>query len=54
MKRYPIKIDLTDIGWEGVNWIHLAQDKTRVGSYEHGDEPSAYIKDGEVDSLSDR
>jgi hypothetical protein len=22
-----IRIDLTDIGWEGVNWIHLAHDR---------------------------
>jgi hypothetical protein len=22
-----IKIDLTGIGWEGVEWIHLAQDR---------------------------
>jgi hypothetical protein len=21
------KIDLTEIGWEGVNWIHLVQDR---------------------------
>jgi hypothetical protein len=24
-----IKIDLRDIGWEGVQWIHLAQDRER-------------------------
>jgi hypothetical protein len=22
-----IKMDLRDIGWEGVDWIHLAQDR---------------------------
>jgi hypothetical protein len=22
-----IRIDLREIGWEGVNWIHLAQDR---------------------------
>jgi hypothetical protein len=22
-----IRMDLREIGWEGVNWIHLAQDK---------------------------
>jgi hypothetical protein len=22
-----IKMDLTEIGWEGVEWIHLAQDR---------------------------
>jgi hypothetical protein len=24
-----IKMDLTEIGWEGVEWIHLAQDRDR-------------------------
>jgi hypothetical protein len=24
-----IKMDLRKIGWEGVNWIHLAQDRNR-------------------------
>ena len=24
-----IKIDLNDIGWEGMNWIHLAQDRDK-------------------------
>jgi hypothetical protein len=24
-----IRIDLTEIGWEGVNWMHLAQDRNR-------------------------
>ena len=24
-----IKIDLEEIGWEGVNWIYLAQDRNK-------------------------
>jgi hypothetical protein len=24
-----IRVDLKDIGWEGVDWIHLAQDRDR-------------------------
>jgi hypothetical protein len=24
---YNIKMDLTDIGWDGVDWIYMAQDK---------------------------
>jgi hypothetical protein len=24
-----IKIDLREIGWEGMNWIHLAQDRNQ-------------------------
>jgi hypothetical protein len=22
-----VKIDLTEIGWEGVDWMHMAQDR---------------------------
>jgi hypothetical protein len=25
-----VKMDLKDMGWEGVNWIHLAQDRDRL------------------------
>jgi hypothetical protein len=39
-----IKMDLGDIGFGDVDWIHLAQ---VVGSCEHGDEPSGSIKCGE-------
>jgi hypothetical protein len=24
-----IRVDLREIGWEGVNWIHLVQDRNR-------------------------
>jgi hypothetical protein len=36
-----IKMDLTEIGRELVEWLHLAQDR-RIGTgcCEHGDEPS--------------
>jgi hypothetical protein len=27
--EYGIKMDLRDIGWGGVEWIHLAQDRDR-------------------------
>jgi hypothetical protein len=27
-----IKMDLREIGWEGVEWIHLAQDRDRFGA----------------------
>jgi len=26
-----IEMDLKKIGWEGVDWIHLAQDRTNSG-----------------------
>jgi hypothetical protein len=38
-----IKIDLREIGWDGVDWIGLAQD-----SCEHGNEPPGSIKCWEV------
>lgn len=25
--EYNIRMDLQEIGWEGVDWIHLAQDR---------------------------
>jgi hypothetical protein len=40
-------MNLREIGWEGVDWIHLAQVGTVAGSYELGNEPSGSIKDGE-------
>jgi hypothetical protein len=44
-----IKIDLREIGRDGVNWIDLAQDKDQWGgSCEHGDEPSGFLKCWEV------
>jgi hypothetical protein len=36
-----IKMDLRDIGWDGRNWIELAQDRDLC---EHGDEPSGSLK----------
>jgi hypothetical protein len=33
-----IRMDLREIGWEGVKWIHLAQDS------EHGNEPSGSLR----------
>jgi hypothetical protein len=35
-----IRMGLSEIGWEGVDWIHLA------GSCEHGNEPSGSIGGG--------
>jgi hypothetical protein len=39
-----IKMDLREIGWGGMDWIDLAQDRLVDGSYEHCNEPSASIK----------
>jgi hypothetical protein len=45
---------LRHIGWEVVDWMHLAQDRPVVGSCEHGNKPSGSISGGEfLDSLSD-
>jgi hypothetical protein len=40
-----IKMDLRGIGWDGMEWIDLVQDKRPVeGCCEHGNEPSGSIK----------
>jgi hypothetical protein len=43
-----IKVDLREIGWDGVDWIHMAQDMTVEGSCEYGNEPSGTMKSWEV------
>jgi hypothetical protein len=40
-----IEMDLREVGWGGMDWINLAQD--RDSSCVHGDEPSGSIKCGE-------
>jgi hypothetical protein len=40
-------MDLQEIGWEDMNWIHLGQDRDKAGSCEqHHNEPSDSIKCG--------
>jgi hypothetical protein len=44
-----IKIDLQEVGWRGMDWIDLAEDRDRWGdTCECGDEPSDSIKCGEL------
>jgi hypothetical protein len=43
-----IKIELRGIGWGVMDWIHLAQDRDRWRSCEHGNEPSGSIKCWEI------
>jgi hypothetical protein len=38
-----IKKDVRGIGWDGVDWIDLAQDGPVEGPCEHGDEPSGSL-----------
>jgi hypothetical protein len=33
-----LKINLREMGCEGVNWIHLAQERPVAGSCEHGND----------------
>jgi hypothetical protein len=41
-------MDLTEVGWEGVDWMNVAQDRDQVvGPCEHGNETSGSIKGGE-------
>jgi hypothetical protein len=38
-------MDVREIGWDGVDWIDMVQDRGPVeGSCEHGIEPSGSIK----------
>jgi hypothetical protein len=38
-----VRMELSEMGWEGVDWIHLAQDRDYC---EHGNEPSGCVKGG--------
>jgi hypothetical protein len=42
------KMDLGEIGWGGMDWIDLAEDRPVKGSCEHGNEPLGSIKSWEV------
>jgi hypothetical protein len=42
-----IKIDLREKGWDGMDWIDLAQDRDQC-SCEHGDEPLGSLKSWKV------
>jgi hypothetical protein len=43
-----IKTELQEVGWGGINWIDLAQDRDKWrSSCECGNEPSGSIKRGE-------
>jgi hypothetical protein len=39
-----IKVGLRDIGWGGMDWIDLAQNRDQLCSCEHGNEPSGSMK----------
>jgi hypothetical protein len=41
-----IKMDLTEIGCDTVDWIHVDHDEVVTGCYEHSNEPSGSIKEG--------
>jgi hypothetical protein len=42
---YNIKMDLREIGWDGVDWIELAQDRGQWRALvNNGDEPSGSLK----------
>jgi hypothetical protein len=44
-----IKMDLTELGTVGTNWIHLAQDRVqRRVLCEHGDKPSGSIRNQDI------
>jgi hypothetical protein len=40
-------MDIKEIGWEGVDWIYLAQKQMLAGCCDLGNEPSGSINGGE-------
>jgi hypothetical protein len=43
-----ITIDMREIGWEGVDWMQLAQDREQWWVVVNTNDPSGYIKGGEI------
>jgi hypothetical protein len=43
-----IKMNLREIGWDGMDWMDLAQDREQWRAYERDNESSGSIKLGEV------
>jgi hypothetical protein len=39
-----IRMDLQEVGYEGMDWIGLAWDRRVAGNCECGNDPSGYIK----------
>jgi hypothetical protein len=52
---HEISMDCRIIGWEAVDWMHLAQDRDHLaGCCDHSNEPPCFIKGWEfLDHLSD-
>jgi len=46
MRRWEenIKVDLQEVGWEGIDWIDLAQDSDVAGTCKCGDATSGSRK----------
>jgi hypothetical protein len=43
-RKDNVKIDIRDMGWGGMDWIDLVQNRDQKGTSECGNEPSGYIK----------
>ncbi|PNF15431.1 hypothetical protein B7P43_G18451 [Cryptotermes secundus] len=43
-----IKMDLREIGWDGIDWIDLAQDRDQWRARDHGNESSGSIECWEI------
>jgi hypothetical protein len=42
-----VVINLEEIGWYSVSWVHLAQEREVFRCCEHDNEPSCFVKRGE-------
>jgi hypothetical protein len=48
-RRWDVIMNLQEVGWGGVDWIDVAQDRDRWrGACEHGNEASSFTKCREV------
>jgi hypothetical protein len=46
MGEYNIKMDITELGWKEVDWIHMDQVGLVAPSFERDKEPSVSMQDG--------
>jgi hypothetical protein len=43
-----VKMDHRETGWDGVDWVDVAEDRDQLRTLKHGNEPSGSIKCWEI------